>query len=116
MRKLILSVCVLLASCVMYSCSTEDDLLSEAQTSSIVDKDEEYPDSVKESIDYLYAEAYKWDYLTEQMPADMLRPTTDTTQRLLTLLWLDDNTDEFGDTLAEGHEWEIICWYLGREY
>lgn len=116
MRKVILSVCVMLACVVLGSCSTEDDLLSEAETSSIVDRGEEYPDSVKQSIDTLYAEVYKWDYFTNQMPADMLKPTTDTTERLLTLLWLDDNTDEFGDTLAEGHEWEVICWYLGREY
>lgn len=117
MRKIILSVVLLVSACVMFnSCTKDDDLLSYAQTESVVAEGETYPDSVKAAIDYCYEQIFTIPDIYEHLPYDMLTPTSDTTERLLIVLYADDYTDVFGDTIAEGHEYEIICWYMGREY
>lgn len=117
MRKVILSVLVLLSVCVTFnSCDKDDDLLAYAGTESNVAKGETYPDSVKQSIDYCYDEIFTIPDIYENLPAEMLKRTDDTSERLSVVLYADDNTDVFGDTIGEGHEYEIICWYLGREY
>lgn len=106
---------VLLCTLVSVTSCADDGVLSPVDIELLATNDT-MPEQVKVAVDYCYQQCFELDYLYAQLPDTMKQRVSDYVKKLEVVLWCDDNTDEFGDTVGEGSEYETICNYIGREY